>query len=237
MRVQAIETTYRGYRFRSRLEARWAVFFDALGVQWQYEPQGFLVGGTPYLPDFYLPEHGTWVEVKGRIDQAKVLELAVAATDGFSGGNLPFYCPKVPAEYAEKPSNRDDWLNTEYGSSLGLLIVGEIPDPSRELIGHDLFVSHKGALREPHYFTTGPRLLEPINCVDAYIHCYDITRRAGVLHASRLLGHRLESLQPARPVRVLETPRRPALAAGCAGRLQQSPQSPLRARPDPLTHN
>lgn len=175
MRVQAIETTYRGYRFRSRLEARWAVFFDALGVQWQYEPQGFLVGGTPYLPDFYLPEHGTWVEVKGRIDQAKVLELAVAATDGFSGGNLPFYCPKVPAEYAEKPSNRDDWLNTEYGSSLGLLIVGEIPDPSRELIGHDLFVSHKGALREPHYFTTGPRLLEPINCVDAYIHCYDIS--------------------------------------------------------------
>jgi hypothetical protein len=29
MTIQAIETVYRGHRFRSRLEARWAVFFDA----------------------------------------------------------------------------------------------------------------------------------------------------------------------------------------------------------------
>lgn len=27
---QVIETEYKGYRFRSRLEARWAVFFDTL---------------------------------------------------------------------------------------------------------------------------------------------------------------------------------------------------------------
>lgn len=39
--IRAIETKYKGYRFRSRLEARWAVFFDALGVQWEYEPEGF----------------------------------------------------------------------------------------------------------------------------------------------------------------------------------------------------
>lgn len=63
--VKAIETTYKGYRFRSRLEARWAVFFDALGVGWQYEPQGFTNGADTYLPDFYLPESKTWVEVKG----------------------------------------------------------------------------------------------------------------------------------------------------------------------------
>ena len=29
--IQVIETAYKGYRFRSRLEARWAVFFDAIG--------------------------------------------------------------------------------------------------------------------------------------------------------------------------------------------------------------
>jgi hypothetical protein len=28
MSAKAIETHYKGYRFRSRLEARWAVFFD-----------------------------------------------------------------------------------------------------------------------------------------------------------------------------------------------------------------
>jgi hypothetical protein len=43
-------TTYAGVRFRSRLEARWAVMFDQLGVQWAYEPLD-LQGWTP---DFIL---------------------------------------------------------------------------------------------------------------------------------------------------------------------------------------
>lgn len=33
MDIKPIETHYNGYRFRSRLEARWAVFFDALGIK------------------------------------------------------------------------------------------------------------------------------------------------------------------------------------------------------------
>jgi len=36
--VTAIQTTYRGIRFRSRTEARWAAFFDELGWPWEYEP-------------------------------------------------------------------------------------------------------------------------------------------------------------------------------------------------------
>lgn len=64
--IQAIETTYQGYRFRSRLEARWAIFFDALGIEWMYEYQGFeMPNGRRYLPDFYLPELDVWFEVKG----------------------------------------------------------------------------------------------------------------------------------------------------------------------------
>jgi hypothetical protein len=39
--LKPIETFYRGYRFRSRLEARWAVFMDAAGIVWEYEPEGF----------------------------------------------------------------------------------------------------------------------------------------------------------------------------------------------------
>ncbi len=69
MSIKPIETVYRGYRFRSRLEARWAVFFDALGVKWEYEPEGYhLSDGSMYLPDFWLPgfhlPSGTYVEVK-----------------------------------------------------------------------------------------------------------------------------------------------------------------------------
>lgn len=54
--IKAIETQYNGYRFRSRLEARWAVFFDAMGIDYEYELEGFeLPSGARYLPDFYLP--------------------------------------------------------------------------------------------------------------------------------------------------------------------------------------
>ena len=49
-----IETRYKGYRFRSRLEARWAVFFDTLGIPWDYESQGYETEMGPYLPDFVL---------------------------------------------------------------------------------------------------------------------------------------------------------------------------------------
>ncbi len=76
--MKPIETVYKGYRFRSRLEARWAIFFDALGIEWEYEPEGFeLDDGTYYLPDFKItspvrtryPSPDTipyiWVEVKG----------------------------------------------------------------------------------------------------------------------------------------------------------------------------
>lgn len=61
----AIETRYKGYRFRSRLEARWAVFFDALKLRWEYEKEGYDLGDLgPYLPDFWLPDVNMWAEVK-----------------------------------------------------------------------------------------------------------------------------------------------------------------------------
>ena len=66
MSYQAIETRYKGYRFRSRLEARWAVFLDALGVRYDYEKEGFdLDDAGYYLPDFWLPDLRLWVEIKG----------------------------------------------------------------------------------------------------------------------------------------------------------------------------
>jgi hypothetical protein len=68
--IKAIETRYKGYRFRSRLEARWAVFFDALGFNWVYEPEGLLLpNGAHYLPDFAvtsLQGRITFYEIKPR---------------------------------------------------------------------------------------------------------------------------------------------------------------------------
>lgn len=70
---KAIQTTYAGYRFRSRLEARWARFLDFFpSIEWEYEPEGFSLPDGNYLPDFrvHLPgefSHGKdtfWLEIK-----------------------------------------------------------------------------------------------------------------------------------------------------------------------------
>lgn len=64
--IKSIETAYKGCRFRSRLEARWAVFFDSLQLPWEYEKEGYvLADGTRYLPDFWLPSMDCFFEVKG----------------------------------------------------------------------------------------------------------------------------------------------------------------------------
>lgn len=76
MEIRPIETRYAGCRFRSRLEARWAVVFDHLDIQWQYEPQGYEIpGGGRYLPDFWLSSLGLWAEVKGRFAKGEWEEL------------------------------------------------------------------------------------------------------------------------------------------------------------------
>ena len=84
--LKPIETEYNGYKFRSRLEARWAVFFDTAGVEYEYEPEGFeLSSGYRYLPDFLVhncterAEGDLWVEVKGKAtkyDADRIWEFA-----------------------------------------------------------------------------------------------------------------------------------------------------------------
>lgn len=87
--IKSIETEYKGYRFRSRLEARWAVFFDACGVKWEYEPEGFDLGdGLYYLPDFLL--HDVWIRNLYKCDlwaevKGKMTETDAAKIDRFWG--------------------------------------------------------------------------------------------------------------------------------------------------------
>lgn len=65
-RIKAIETCYDGYRFRSRLEARWAVFFNQIDLEYEYEVDGFEMDEICYLPDFYIPSLDRWIEIKGQ---------------------------------------------------------------------------------------------------------------------------------------------------------------------------
>ena len=93
--LQAIPTTYTGHRFRSRLEARWAVFFDTLGVKWEYEREGYDLGEAGwYLPDFWLPKYHLFVEVKGgeisvRDSQCQAALHAASGSTTVIVGNIP----------------------------------------------------------------------------------------------------------------------------------------------------
>jgi hypothetical protein len=62
--IKPIETNYAGFSFRSRTEARWAVFMDAMDVAYQYEPEGFKTSAGWYLPDFYIPSLDCFLEIK-----------------------------------------------------------------------------------------------------------------------------------------------------------------------------
>lgn len=62
--MHAIPTKYRGISFRSRLEARWAIFFDALEIKYDYEPEAYDLDGLNYLPDFWLPDQEIFIEIK-----------------------------------------------------------------------------------------------------------------------------------------------------------------------------
>lgn len=67
--IDPTKTEYRGFQFRSRLEADFALHLDALGVKWRYEPLMFGPSGSGYLPDFEVtrPTGPDWIEVKPRL--------------------------------------------------------------------------------------------------------------------------------------------------------------------------
>jgi len=77
--IRVLPTTYREVRFRSRLEARWAVYFDLIGLDWRYEPEGYELPSGNYCPDFECQNF--FVEVKPNVaarevSTAKFRELA-----------------------------------------------------------------------------------------------------------------------------------------------------------------
>lgn len=124
----AIQTHYAGCRFRSRLEARWAAFFDHLKIGWRYEPQGFTFGGRRYLPDFLL-ECGTWVEVKGdeselnhplMRDAARSLPVP-PAVEG-RGPRLLILGP-IPTQYVDVPGDYG-WLGLDPDGRGSELVFG-----------------------------------------------------------------------------------------------------------------
>ena len=150
--ITAIPTEYKGYRFRSRLEARWAVFFDVCRVKWEYEPEGFaLPNGQLYLPDFLL--HGCagrspkdlYVEVKGKMTEAdaeKILQFSgIRDPEYYEIKNPILVVAGIPD--GDSISDIEDFCH-EWGYD-GFPGIKHGPYPFNfETIDGDYFVAHPG---------------------------------------------------------------------------------------------
>ena len=70
--MKALETEYNGILFRSRLEARWAILFDALNLEYVYEPECYVLSNNQkYTPDFYIKKYNLFIEIKPNYDWLK----------------------------------------------------------------------------------------------------------------------------------------------------------------------
>lgn len=76
--ITAIETAFNGVKYRSRNEARWGIFLSCLGIEFEYEPEGYeiKIGDETirYLPDFFIPK-------SDRFCQDLYLEIKPSNTD------------------------------------------------------------------------------------------------------------------------------------------------------------
>ena len=101
MAPKAIQTRYKNHHFRSRTEARFAVYFDSLGWDWDYELEGFdLPDSGYYLPDFLVKPPQSdgwfcsefWLEVKGgeptKEEKSKLKELCIITKKCGHFGNI-----------------------------------------------------------------------------------------------------------------------------------------------------
>ncbi|WP_254174208.1 hypothetical protein [Planktothrix pseudagardhii] len=74
-------TYYNGYIFRSLLEAKWAILFDYLKIQYQYESQRFDTKYGWYLPDFHLKNVNLWIEIKPKFPSSEAIDKIQTVAD------------------------------------------------------------------------------------------------------------------------------------------------------------
>ena len=192
--ITAIQTEYKGYRFRSRLEARWAVFFDACHVNWEYEPEGFaLPNGQFYLPDFLL--HGCagrspsdlYVEVKGKMTEADAKKIrqfsGVTGTENHAVVNPILIVGGIP-------DGDDIWDIEEFCQDIGYYGFPGIkggPYPFNfETIDGDYFVAHPGINKKGQFELFGDDRNYTYDRDDAATLCaFKLARQARFEHGER----------------------------------------------------
>jgi hypothetical protein len=133
MDIQAIQTFYRGTYYRSRIEARWAVFFDVLGLKHEHEPDKFELPSGRYIPDFRVltgqcsdNESLFFLEVKGAAPTAHEAQRFAEFTD-ITGFRHAFLVHGPVRDYTIIDSREDcgrryamRWIQCPFCGAVGL---------------------------------------------------------------------------------------------------------------------
>ena len=107
----SFETKYKGIKMRSRLEAKWARFFDKQNIVWEYEPDLYQRDGLWYLPDFSLPKKKIIFEAKGEMnDKDELKKRMMAEICKEIGWRYVIGFSEIPKAYLIDP----DGSQTEY---------------------------------------------------------------------------------------------------------------------------
>ncbi len=166
---QPIQTRYAGCNFRSRLEARWAVAFDAMGVEWRYETEGFDLDGQWYLPDFLLPQRHVWVEVKPNLaseDLTKAVALARHTDEAvICLGDIPKENSKGP-HHVMIGRNRSERLTVEWFAWLPA--DPEIGNVIEEPHGYSRFIGQDNAIPSEMWTHRKGQVIVPPFVASAY---------------------------------------------------------------------
>jgi hypothetical protein len=140
--------TYADTVFPSLPYARWALFFDDLGMPWRFRAVSFVLGsGTTYLPDFWLPGVRTWFQIIDQRDDdwfdrlQHWREFALAAdVDGHIAEALPDTAAMSADDLADLDLDDEDLdlaqcvrvrrpLPPEWETREALYCGGGMPDP------------------------------------------------------------------------------------------------------------
>jgi hypothetical protein len=128
----AKETLYNGYKFRSKLEAKWAVFFDKLGIPYQYEPDALLCeDGSQYTPDFYLPlatlrgkqymAGGLTIEIKP-FEWERDSDYLHRITSAIPAANFVLFCGEPMDAIEANTSNGNEQLAPWWDNWMGFMV-------------------------------------------------------------------------------------------------------------------
>lgn len=139
--MRSIPALYNEQKFSSRLEARWAKWWDLVGIQWVYEPEVLELAperprdeAITYVPDFYLPDWQVRVEIKGELVDDKTALLIVekcrrVATQSEYPIVLCFdqpYDPKCAVFWADKMRTDVRWAMCKYCGAVALAFGNRI---------------------------------------------------------------------------------------------------------------